>query len=196
MEIPLFPLNTVLLPGGILPLQLFEPRYLDMAAKCLKTDSAFGVVLIKQGSEAGTPTTTFDTGTTARIKDWDQLDNGMLGVQCCGEKIFVIQHTEVQPLNLLHATVNVVDDVMLDPLPASYLAFLELWRKLQYTSDLIVPAKPLNAWNELYRFCEVVNIPAKIKQNILESSDLETTADLLLGIAQKVDISINDQYQQ
>jgi Lon protease-like protein len=196
MEIPLFPLNTVLLPGGKLPLQLFEPRYLEMAAKCIKTDSTFGVVLIKQGNKAGTPATTFNTGTTARIKDWDQLDNGMLGVQCAGEKIFVIQNTEIQPLNLMYATVNVVDDVMLDFLPASYRAFLELWRKLQYTTDLIVPAKPLSAWDELYRFCDVVNIPAEIKQNILESSDLETTADLLLGIAQKVDISINDEYQQ
>jgi uncharacterized protein len=196
MEIPLFPLNTVLLPGGSQSLQLFEPRYLDMAAQCLKTDSAFGVALIKKGTEAGTPAISCSTGTTARITEWDRLENGMLGIQCTGEQIFSIQQTKIEKLNLLSATVNFVEDIDFDPLPASYLAFLELWRRLQYTADLFIPAKPINAWYELYRFCDAVNIPTNIKQNVLESSDLEVTADLLLGIAQKVDISINEKYQQ
>ncbi|MDG2088033.1 MAG: LON peptidase substrate-binding domain-containing protein [Arenicellaceae bacterium] len=196
MEISLFPLNTVLLPGGSLSLQLFEPRYLEMAAQCLKTDSAFGVVLIKQGHETGIPAATFSTGTTAHIQDWGQLGNGILEVKCSGENIFAIQHTQTQKLNLLRATIKMVEDASSDPLPTSYRAFLELWRRLQYTANLFVPAAPLTAWDELYRFCDVVSIPVEIKQHVLESSDLESTADLLLGIAQKVDISINDQYQQ
>jgi uncharacterized protein len=196
MEISLFPLSTVLLPGGSLSLQLFEPRYLEMAAHCLKTNSTFGVVLIKKGNETGSPANTFTTGTTARISEWDRLDNGMLGIQCTGEQIFSIQHRKTQKLNLQSAMIEFVEDVSFDPLPASYLAFLELWRRLQYTADLFIPAQPLNAWNELYRFCDAVNIPVNIKQNVLESSDLEVTADLLLGVAQKVDISINEKYQQ
>jgi Lon protease-like protein len=196
MEIYLFPLNTVLLPGGSLSLQLFEPRYLEMTAQCLKTDSAFGIVLIKQGNETGIPAATFSTGTTARIQDWGQLGNGLLEVKCSGENIFVIEHRQTQKLNLLRATIKIVEEASSDPLPASYRAFLELWRRLQYTADLFVPETPLTAWDELYRFCDVVSIPVEIKQHVLESSDLESTADLLLGIAQKVDISINDQYQQ
>ena len=69
-SIPLFPLNTVLYPHGRLPLRIFEPRYLDMVSDCMKTDSGFGVCLIKQGAETGPAATCFNTGTYAEIIDF------------------------------------------------------------------------------------------------------------------------------
>ena len=72
-ELPLFPLNTVLFPGGVLPLRIFETRYLDLISACLRNDSGFGVVTIQEGGEAGGPTTHIHpVGTLARIVDFDQ----------------------------------------------------------------------------------------------------------------------------
>ena len=79
LQVPLFPLRTVLYPGGPLPLRIFESRYIDMIGRCLKTDSLFGVLLIKEGSESGAATT-YDVGTLARITDWYQGSDGLLGI--------------------------------------------------------------------------------------------------------------------
>ena len=68
-DLPLFPLRTVLMPGGLLPLQIFEPRYLDLVRECTRNDSGFGVCLILQGSEAGAPPQHAGIGTMARIRD-------------------------------------------------------------------------------------------------------------------------------
>ena len=69
-ELPLFPLHTVLFPGGLLSLRIFETRYVDLIGRCLREDGSFGVCLIHEGSEAGAPPTFADTGTSARIMDW------------------------------------------------------------------------------------------------------------------------------
>ena len=78
--IPLFPLNLVLYPGAQLPLQIFEPRYTDLVGECLKNDSGFGVCCIKEGSEVGEHASCHDVGTYAKIIDWSQLENGLLGI--------------------------------------------------------------------------------------------------------------------
>jgi|SRR5579862_5666573 len=89
--LPLFPLNTVLFPGGPLSLRIFEPRYLDMVRRCLKELSPFGVVLILAGAEAGEITAVADVGTSARLVDFDTLPDGLLGVTCVGERRFRLQ---------------------------------------------------------------------------------------------------------
>lgn len=96
-EIPLFPLGHVLFTGGRLPLQIFEPRYLDLVGRCMKTNTGFGVVLIREGSEtfgaAGPPLSLFDIGTYARIVDFSQLPNGLLGIVCIGDGKFRIERS-------------------------------------------------------------------------------------------------------
>jgi Lon protease-like protein len=87
--IPLFPLNIVLFPGGPLPLRIFETRYVDMVRRCMREGEGFGVVLIREGKEVG-PAETFDIGTLAKIVDFDQLPDGLLGLQCVGERRFRI----------------------------------------------------------------------------------------------------------
>ena len=78
LDIPLFPLNTVLFPGGFLPLRIFEPRYLEMVATCMQQQMPFGVVLIRNGGEVGAPAETFAVGTLAAIIDFDKSKDGML----------------------------------------------------------------------------------------------------------------------
>ncbi|HTC51341.1 MAG TPA: LON peptidase substrate-binding domain-containing protein [Steroidobacteraceae bacterium] len=90
-ELPLFPLHTVLLPGGPLQLQVFEPRYLDMVGRCMRSGTAFGVVRILHGSEAGAVSETALTGTSARIVDFHALSNGLLGLLCLGERVFRLE---------------------------------------------------------------------------------------------------------
>ncbi len=90
LEIPLFPLGTVLFPGGPLPLRIFETRYIDLVRRCLRDGAGFGVVLIREGAEAGGPALTFDVGTYARIVDFSQQPDGLLGIRAAGERRFRI----------------------------------------------------------------------------------------------------------
>ena len=91
-ELPLFPLNSVLFPGGPLPLRIFEPRYLDMISRCLREQSGFAVVLIGEGSEEQAATSFAATGTEARIVDFDPLEGGLLGISCIGcERVRVVE---------------------------------------------------------------------------------------------------------
>ena len=96
VELPLFPLQTVLLPGGPLQLQIFEPRYVDMVGRCMRGGSPFGVVRIIAGAEAGAVSATAHTGTSARIIDFHSLANGLLGLLCLGERVFHLQSHRTQ----------------------------------------------------------------------------------------------------
>lgn len=89
-ELPLFPLNTVLFPGGPLPLRIFETRYIDLVRRCVRENFSFGIVRIRTGQEVGAVTTTADIGTSARIADFYQLPDGLLGITCVGERRFRI----------------------------------------------------------------------------------------------------------
>lgn len=87
-ELPLFPLNTVLFPGGPLPLRIFETRYVDMVRRCLREETGFGVVLIAEGREAGGPARFVEVGTEASIIDFDRLEGDLLGIRCRGRERF------------------------------------------------------------------------------------------------------------
>jgi uncharacterized protein len=89
--IALFPLHTVLFPGGPLPLRIFETRYTDMVRRCMREQQPFGVVLIQEGDEAGVVATTATVGCTARIADFHTLKDGLLGISCIGERKFRVQ---------------------------------------------------------------------------------------------------------
>ncbi len=94
-ELPLFPLNTVLFPGGLLPLRIFEPRYLDMVGRCMREGTDFGVLLITSGEEAGPVAAMAAVGTGARVVDFSQLPDGLLGVMCRGSRRFrLLRHRE------------------------------------------------------------------------------------------------------
>ena len=92
MELPLFPLNTVLFPDGLLPLRIFETRYVDMVGRCMREGNPFGVIPIRSGAEAGGAgvVETAELGTTARIVDFSKLPDGLLGITCKGERKFKV----------------------------------------------------------------------------------------------------------
>ena len=90
MELPLFPLNTVLFPGATLPLHIFEERYKEMIGLCLQQKAPFGVLLIRKGTEVGEPGEPFEVGTTAHILKAEHLPEGRMNLICLGGQRFRI----------------------------------------------------------------------------------------------------------
>jgi len=111
MKLPLFPLDTVLFPGCMLDLQIFEARYLDMVSGCLKAGHGFGVVRIIEGSEVGLAASEYALiGCEALIRDWQQRPNGLLGIRVEGGRRFDVLSAEVQRDQLTVAEVSWRDE--------------------------------------------------------------------------------------
>ncbi len=106
MNLPLFPLNSIIFPGGVLPLRIFESRYLDMVKECARNQSEFVICLIKDGSEVGNAAKHQSVGTSCRIIDWETLPDGLLGVTAQGQSRVEIKTTQVQSNQLLFAEVE------------------------------------------------------------------------------------------
>lgn len=98
---PIFPLGTVLMPGGPIMLRIFEPRYVDMVGRCMREDTGFVVTLIKSGGEVG-PAAFHDVGTVATIADWHQYDDGLLGITAIGQsRVHIVDsHRQEDGLNV------------------------------------------------------------------------------------------------
>jgi Lon protease-like protein len=122
--IPLFPLHTVLFPGGPLPLRIFETRYTDMVGRCAREEFPFGVVLIQEGEEAGEVATTATVGCTARIADFYTLEDGLLGISCVGDRKFRVRRVwrEADGLNVAQVEWLPVEPVIALPLGYSRLS--------------------------------------------------------------------------
>jgi len=117
MSLPLFPLNAVLFPGCVLDLQIFEARYLDMIGRCMKQGEGFGVVCITEGSEVGdVPEGFSQVGCEALVTDFQQQDNGLLGIRVMGGRRFRVISAEAQRDNLLMADVEWLEEPQDKPL--------------------------------------------------------------------------------
>ena len=107
-DVPLFPLHTVLFPGGLLPLRIFEQRYLEMAKDCLRAGTPFGVCLIREGAEVGAPATHEDLGCLARITQWDMQQLGLLQVIAQGGERFRVLARRVRADGLILADIEIL----------------------------------------------------------------------------------------
>lgn len=105
-DLPLFPLNSVLFPGGPLQLRIFEQRYLDMVRECARGDCGFGVCLILSGDEAGAPASPAAVGTLARITDFFTTDDGLLGISAVGGSRFRVARARVRSDGLVRGDVH------------------------------------------------------------------------------------------
>jgi Lon protease-like protein len=128
-ELPLFPLQAVLLPEGRLALRVFEPRYVDMVARCLRTDNRFGVVAIREGAEVGAAVA-YEHGTSAEIVDWHQESGGMLGILAAGRQPFHVVEVRREADGLYVGTVKWLDAPLPQPLPPAHAPLKELLRRL------------------------------------------------------------------
>jgi Lon protease-like protein len=173
-ELPLFPLNTVLYPGGPLPLRIFEPRYVDMVRKCMREGAPFGVVLIRAGQEVGEVSSAADIGTSARIIDFNQLPDGLLGIICTGEQKFRVESWRVQADGLNVGTVTWLPLERPTPLPPQHAHLgLLLERALPQISDIYQLVQPRfdDAGWVSSRLAEILPISLSDKQECLELDD-------------------------
>jgi len=181
MEIPLFPLRTVLFPDGPLPLRIFEQRYLDMISRCMKEEGPFGVVLIRDGTETG-PAEVCDVGTLARIADWYQGSDGLLGVTAMGLQRFRIAASRRQADGLLLGEIELLPSETETALPEVYEPLAEILAGVLDDLGRLYEALPRRyddaGWVS-YRFAEILPIPPEQKQKLLESENpLERLAEL------------------
>jgi uncharacterized protein len=186
--VPLFPLKTVLFPGGLLPIKVFEQRYIDMAKACLADDRPFGVCLITRGEEvaaqgAGAPEIA-SVGTLARITDWDMPQLGILHIATTGESRFQVRSQSVAASGLLTGAVSPIP-----PEPARRVGdtFAPLVSLLELIATRVGPQNfPAErnyddaSWVG-YRLAELLPLPLSIKQSMLEIND----ADVRLQVLQK-----------
>ncbi|MEJ0085436.1 MAG: LON peptidase substrate-binding domain-containing protein [Pseudomonadota bacterium] len=184
--IPLFPLHTVLFPGGPLPLRIFETRYTDMVRRCMRAGEPFGVVLIQQGDEAGEVATTATVGSTARIADFHTLPDGLLGISCVGERKFRVQRVwrAADGLNMGEVQWLAAEPEL--PLPPDYERLASAVRRA--LDDLAehyehVEKKFADAAWVSARLAELLPIELNDKQALLEMEDPIARLDALMTLA-------------
>lgn len=180
-ELPLFPLQTVLFPDGRLALRVFEPRYLDMVARCLRGENRFGVIAIRHGSEVGAATTTYEIGTSAEIVDWHQENDGLLGILAAGRAPFRLVATRREPDGLYVGEVDWTPPSPPLPLPATHEPLVALLKRLLDPMPLyrdVAPAFEDAAWVG-GRLIELLPLGLAFKQSLLETPDAGQRLDRL-----------------
>ncbi|OGI61539.1 MAG: hypothetical protein A2W18_04315 [Candidatus Muproteobacteria bacterium RBG_16_60_9] len=180
-KLPLFPLRLVLFPGGRLNVRVFEQRYLDMITICLKSDSPFGVCLIKQGGEVGTAAEPYDVGTLAHVVTCDFEQPGILQVSARGGERFRIGPTDVRKDQLLSAEVGLLPENNA-AMPERHARLRESLR--QVLAQAGAPSHfPPPQWDDAGwvggRLAELLPLPVSLKQALLEMDDVLARLEVL-----------------
>lgn len=181
-DVAIFPLNAVLFPGGILPLRIFEQRYMDMAAACMRNDQPFGICLIKSGKEVGVPATPEEVGCTTRIVEWEMQQLGLLSVKTRGEQRFRIRESGVTASGLTRATIEFLPDDEDTQLGDEFPACSKLLKAVidQHGSQIV--SEPMEfesaSWVSA-RLAEILPVPLGAKQKLLELQDARQRIEIL-----------------
>ncbi len=196
-SLPIFPLNTVLFPGGLLPLRVFEARYMDMIRNAMRDASTFGVCLIRKGREVGEHgVETEEVGCRARIDDWNMEQLGVLQIATSGTERFRIVTRRIQSDGLLVADVEPFDIEPSVPLPKDAADCQALLRRIvqrledasgakkddEGDDDALPIAKPYlfddSTWVS-NRLCEFLPIPLGAKQKLMAINDGPTRLEIV-----------------
>ena len=215
--LPLFPLGTVLYPGGLLPLQIFEVRYLDMIGKCHKTGAPFGVVSLSEGSEVRKPAHAtskntppsgdgfaheafHDVGTLARINVFSSLQPGLMRIECTGMQRFKITRREKLKHGLWIADVTQLDSDLTVGIPTDLQKAADALGKLIQNlqgRELRADQMPLQAPYRLddcgwvaNRWCELLPMPLELKQRLKVLDNPLLRLELVCDILERTGISL------
>ena len=172
--LPLFPLGSVLFPGGVLPLRVFEARYVDMLRERMKAAQPFGVCLIKDGAEVGAPAVPFEVGCLASIVDFDMPQLGVLNIRTHGSSRFRVLGTTTEKDGLVRARAEAIDDDAAVPVPPAFNQCSLMLRAVlpKLPVEMIRTPHQLDdaAWVS-NRLAEILPIQALAKQRLMELTD-------------------------
>ena len=170
----IFPLGTVLFPGGVLPLKIFEQRYIEMTKMCLRDNRPFGVCLIKEGHEVGDPAVPESVGCLASIERWEMPQLGVFHLVARGGDRFRLHDAHAAPNGLLSGSISrLLTDTTSDVMDVPCRDLLKII--IEHVGENKFPA-PLSLddpeWVS-YRLSEILPLDMRVKQTLLES---ESTA--------------------
>ena len=174
----IFPLSTILFPGGVLPLRVFEARYMDMVRECMKHDRPFGVCQISHGQDTGSPAEHERIGCLAKITEWDMEQLGLLRLRVCGARRFSILERYVEKNSLIRANIVLLDDDPEVAVPPELDCCRELVKRLVAQLEQEEPRQDRRLVSKPYRYdsaswvgnrlCEFLPISPKAKQKLME----------------------------
>ena len=174
-DIPLFPLNTVLFPGGRLTLRVFERRYLDLVRDCARSGGGFGVCLILHGLEAGEPAVPAAIGTLAQIVDFYTQPDGLLGICVCGGRRFHVERSRVRDNGLAHGEVTFWPDEPALTMPPQYQLLATILERLLDKSRDPHAKAPRAHFDDAtwvgFRLAEALPLDNRERQHLLQLGD-------------------------
>ncbi len=191
----IFPLGTVLFPGGVLPLRIFEARYVDMVRQCLRNDEPFGICRITEGNEVGKPAEHEQIGCAARIVNFDKEPSGILNLRTIGEQRFKINSSHVNEQGLVIADIDYLpseDDAVIPLDMARCIKVVE--RVISELVDtepdamkrILEPPFLLQSASWVsHRLCEILPFGPSSKQLMLELNDPIQRLSIVNQVLQK-----------
>ncbi|GAB3286263.1 LON peptidase substrate-binding domain-containing protein [Parahaliea aestuarii] len=192
-EIPLFPLSGVLLPHGRMPLRIFERRYLDLVRDCMRNNVGFGVAWIRRGEEVAqrgrARPELGDWGTYARIVDWDQLKDGLLGITIEGERRFSLLRSSVAGSQLVMGEVQLDAPPPRLPVAAEWESLVEVLQSLEahpHVERMGLAIDYQNAWQVAYTLIQLLPLEESLKYSLLGLDDLEQVVEALNDILNRI----------
>ena len=187
MKLPLFPLQTVVFPGGRLPLRIFEQRYLAMVKDAIAADTPFGVCAIREGEEIGGGAVPHSIGTLVQIIEWDMPETGIFHILTEGVSRFRIDRTDTRADGLLLGEIEILESEATIPVPAHLELTTEILRHIveEVGGEHFGRQRFGDAVWVGYRLAEVLPLPLAERQKLLESSDTEARLALLAEYLRK-----------
>lgn len=173
----LFPLGTVLFPGGALPLKIFEQRYLEMTKACLRDSLPFGVCLIREGREVGTSAVPESVGCLATIEQWDMPNSSMFHLLARGGERFRILETQLAANGLLSGEVEMLPPLTQSAPDADCVALLQRVVEQVGAENFPQPVRLDDAAWVAYRLAEMLPLPMPEKQAMLQAAHASELSD-------------------
>ena len=187
--IPLFPLQSIVLPGGLFPLRIFERRYLDMVRDCIKNNTDFCIALIRDNSKEEYITDVYNYGCLVKITDWNQLDDGLLGITVGGTNKVKIYDRNLEKNNLLTGMIEDIDTEKEYMIPQKYLLLSRFYKKIYPGIKHVISFKKERyadaSWIG-FRLIECLPLDSSTKNKLIAMNHAIERLDMLYEIVQKI----------
>lgn len=185
--LPLFPLSTVLFPHGRMPLQIFERRYVDLVKQSMRAGEGFGIVRIERGREVAADDLPVlaPVGTVARIVDFDQLDNGLLGITVVGQQRFRLEDHWREPSDLIHGEVSLFPAPEPAPLRDEWVTLAALLQSLEahpHVQRIGLDADFDDGWQVAYNLLQLLPLEESFKVRMLAEDSIEAVVEELESV--------------